>query len=909
MSNGASFVKRSKPRSSASRISSAYDDDNEDAVAGPSSSSIRPAPAQGGATSSAASTPRRSLAGLDEVEDDDDDDAATSSVVFRARAKGARGAVVTSSPSFASRSSTGRSPASAFKQRTTASVTVEDDAGDDGDAFEIRRSAQGGPGKQARKATLGNPSLSSSTDTPKRSTPLRPTSFQDRSSDATETSSSGTSSNLYTSKYLEELRSSTPTSRSRAHSPAPLQQPTGPGTRIDDPMVTQTSRIALDDPADDTLARTKFAADFAHDGIPSESVIRAAKEKRAKLRAAASATSTSDDYISLAPFSNSSALKRYDAMEVDDGPHPHSRLQREEDELGDGEDEFAEFTGATERIPIGEKAEREWKDRQRREMEAAVRGDFDQDAVVEDEMDEDEEEWERAQLRRTQTHARASSRSASREASPFRPAPIPASAPLPSVDTCSTRLELTLRALEQSTAASTAVISSTATELETLDAAEKENKLDVAAVEDKASWFNELDEFVASLARFMNEKMAKVEEVETRALELLVKRNRMLGKRRGRWLDESLSVVLGVMPTPSAVVDLGQQGEEDQEMDTADDSVGTQAVDVSRLDNLEPADELSFSIAQRDIASTLSAIFADVQAPEYLDPAATTHTQSSLPFLSPTNPPLTDSDLHPRSVVSRFHEWRRRYPDEYAQVWGGLSVAQIWEFYARLELIPWSPFQSSSEMRAGASAIAHFGWFTGASDYTSRAGDAVGGDDEVLATLIGNVLVSRLIELVGKGAFSPWLAQQTREAVEAVDVVQTVLGAEHARCVSVVEAFLEVFRAQIARLRGIVQAPLGMQTGAGGQVDKARQQVADQLVQGLLKNLVGWSRVIGSAKDAGGSARVLTKTFVGLVESLVVEVIEPFIAGSHVSMKEVFEIVPQNIVAKSEKLSLLSHRP
>lgn len=682
-------------------------------------------------------------------------------------------------------------------------------------------------------------------------------------------------------------------------------------------MVTQRSHTALEGPPDSTLARTKFAADFAHAGIPSESVIRAAKEKRAKLRAAtsATATSTSDDFISLEPFSTSSAVERFDAMEVDDGPHPHSRLQREEDELGDGEDEFADFTGATERIPIGEKAEQEWKDRQRREMEAAVRGDFDQDAVVQDEMDEDEEEWEQAQLRRTQTHPRpSSSHPPSREASPFRPAPIPASAPLPSVGTCSTRLELTLRALKQSTAASTAVLTSTAKELETLDAAERENKMDVAAVEDKASWFNELDEFVASLARFMEEKMTKVEEVEKQALDLLVKRNSMLDKRSRRWIDGRLNACLGIRPTPSAVLDFGEEDAE-QEMIVAEDNAEAQLVDVLQFDDLEAADELSFSLAQEEIVQRLAAIFADVQAPEYLNPAATTTTSNDagLAFLSTTSGHLADGDLHPRSIVSRFLEWRRRYPDEYSQVWGGLSVAQIWEFYARLELIPWSPFhRSNGPWRGGPSAIAHFGWFTGASDYSSRAdaAPAAGGDDEVLASLVANVLVSRLVEVASKGGFSPWSSRQTAEAVDAVDLVQTVLGEEHARCVSLVDTFLDVFRAQIARLRAAIQSPMTQVQTTGAEAETARQEVVGHLVQGLLGNLIRWPRVLRLSTVEGGPMAVLSKTFVGLVDSLVVEVIEPLVADSaRASLRQVFEVVPASIVARSEKLSLLSQRP
>ena len=62
--------------------------------------------------------------------------------------------------------------------------------------------------------------------------------------------------------------------------------------------------------------------------IPSASAVQVAKEKRERLRALG-ASSKSEDYISL------SLSKRSDFSQ---GPHPESRLVREEDELGDADD-------------------------------------------------------------------------------------------------------------------------------------------------------------------------------------------------------------------------------------------------------------------------------------------------------------------------------------------------------------------------------------------------------------------------------------------------------------------------------------------------------------------------------------------------------------------------------------------
>ncbi len=61
--------------------------------------------------------------------------------------------------------------------------------------------------------------------------------------------------------------------------------------------------------------------------IPSESTVKVAKEKRDRLRKAH--IIGEEDFISL------SVTRRED---VPQGPHPESRLMREEDELGEGED-------------------------------------------------------------------------------------------------------------------------------------------------------------------------------------------------------------------------------------------------------------------------------------------------------------------------------------------------------------------------------------------------------------------------------------------------------------------------------------------------------------------------------------------------------------------------------------------
>lgn len=70
--------------------------------------------------------------------------------------------------------------------------------------------------------------------------------------------------------------------------------------------------------------------DVVEDGatvIHSESMVKNAKDRRERLRK--TGISNEEDYVSL------SVTKRED---IDAGPHPESRLAREEDELGEGDD-------------------------------------------------------------------------------------------------------------------------------------------------------------------------------------------------------------------------------------------------------------------------------------------------------------------------------------------------------------------------------------------------------------------------------------------------------------------------------------------------------------------------------------------------------------------------------------------
>lgn len=123
----------------------------------------------------------------------------------------------------------------------------------------------------------------------------------------------------YDAEYLKELKASTPGSRPRL----PVKE---------DPMdVEEDSMQSIDFETGSynlsTLLASLMCFVETSIDIPFESSIKVAKEKRERLRKAKAVGE--EDFISL------SVTKRDEASQ---GPHPESRLVREEDELGEGDD-------------------------------------------------------------------------------------------------------------------------------------------------------------------------------------------------------------------------------------------------------------------------------------------------------------------------------------------------------------------------------------------------------------------------------------------------------------------------------------------------------------------------------------------------------------------------------------------
>ncbi|KAG6853058.1 hypothetical protein C0991_007202, partial [Blastosporella zonata] len=272
----------------------------------------------------------------------------------------------------------------------------------------------------------------------------------------------------YSQAYLNELKASTPSTR-----PPPVSDPYDADMSMD---VDDVSTMVIEG-----------ASSLSEAVIPTESSIKDAKERRDRLRKVG--VSGEEDFISL------SVIRKADASV---GPHPSSRLVREEDELGEGDDEFSEYTSAQERIALGKKS---------RKVEASKRRDAMKEMIADaEEEDEESAEWEHEQLRRGGhiASSRASTPAKAKEA--YKPAPIPSATPIPTLGPAMARLTEQLTNLTTSHASNTTALGSLARERAEVDEREAEMREMVERAEDKRAWFESFKDWLEGVAGFLDEK-------------------------------------------------------------------------------------------------------------------------------------------------------------------------------------------------------------------------------------------------------------------------------------------------------------------------------------------------------------------------------------------------------------------
>ncbi|CAA7262911.1 unnamed protein product [Cyclocybe aegerita] len=612
----------------------------------------------------------------------------------------------------------------------------------------------------------------------------------------------------YDAAYLEELKASTPSAR-----PPPMNV---------DPYDADMSVDLVDVSMQSAEMDTEETMSF----IPSESSIKVAKEKRGRLRKMRDSGEV--EYISL-------SLTRIEDMPQ--GPHPESRLVREEDELGEGDDEFAEYTSAQERIALGKKSRKLATSRRKEAMKEMI-----QDA---EEEDEETAEWEQEQLRRG-GHRTPEPSSSAKVKQVYKAAPIPSATPVPSLAPAISRLSDQLALLTTSHAKNSAALNSLAQERAEVDDREKEMREMVEKAESKRAWFGSFKEWVESVASFLDEKYPLLEKLEEEHVSLLKERADMVDKRRREDDEDDLALFIGPLLTipstvPDQVDDFGrtipnpdpvQERRERRVARIARRQIrtfqrrrpaGEEEEGYSTDSSLAPADSNAYTEALQSLATKRKEVLSDVKSEEFRDPGK-----------------------------GRWNVWREKYSDSYVGAWGGLGVVSVWEFWVRLECVGWDCIEDGRDLHS-------FRWYKGLYEYC-RPGEGkiveerdLGPDGDLVASMISTAVIPVICKAIEGGSLDVYSQKHIRRMIDLSEEIEASVESGNAKFHMILKSVMTVFQNAISATESsIAKYNSAHQSVPGFNPDAipARKRFVNRRVK-LLKNLLRWRKYTGERFGLG----------------------------------------------------------
>ncbi|KAF8579828.1 hypothetical protein K439DRAFT_1648379 [Ramaria rubella] len=613
----------------------------------------------------------------------------------------------------------------------------------------------------------------------------------------------------YTQAHLNELKASTPST--------PVIGPPIPAHDADasfdiEGAVVENAMDLLGTGLDDSLS-----------SIPSGSAISAAKEKRTRLRPTGIAP---DEFISLSVAKQSV---------VPQGPHPESRLVREEDELSEGEDR-ATYTGAQERIALGKKA-RQNEERMRR---------MGMVELIDDACEEDEEtmEWERAQVRRAAPKA------------VYTPAPITTPTALPTLSNAVPHLTSALTALAHSHTTRATALTTLASEQAALEEKRAALRGMVEEAERKRAWFGAFREWVESVAAFLDEKFPLLEALEEEHVSLLQERFEMIATRRRQ--DDEDDIARAQSSNPNVGV-------------TAPSSDSGYSTDAT----LSPPTAHAPHTALHTLHTRTHALLADVHAPDFRDPR-----RGLAVWFGAWREGWEESYRGAWGGLGCVGAW---------EWWGRVEMVG-WDFVEDethgLDSFEWAhALHEYSRPRLGGTAKSKATLKTGSQngmDVDAAPTDAdpnvdpdpdpdpddpndndaepsLGPDGDLVSSVISQTVIPRLCVLVARAAFDPYSARNVRQVIDVTEQVEASVGKEGRFEVCSTTA---VFQTAVSETQALLPpslstAPLpSASPPSRTPAHPARRRFLTRRIK-LLANILKWRKYSGERFGVGEAARAL----------------------------------------------------
>jgi GC-rich sequence DNA-binding factor len=221
-----------------------------------------------------------------------------------------------------------------------------------------------------------------------------------------------------------------------------------------------------------------------------------------------------------------------------------------------------------------------------------------------------------------------------------------------------------------------------------LDQQETDLRNEVERVSRKMEWFDSLRNWVEDIAAFLDAKQPALEQIAKEHVALQKERIDIISRRR--FQDDADDIALFTGSPVTAEFDSTSIEEELAEEERLRAQAPHSGVRQSRRsaralrrtlsavlqskedgyatdDDLPPEESQDLLLALTRLQSTSERLFEDVGSEEFRDPEI--------------------------GILPRFKEWRALHEEEYSKSYGGFVLVNVWEFWARAEMLGWNPFQ------------------------------------------------------------------------------------------------------------------------------------------------------------------------------------------------------------------------
>ncbi|TPX72934.1 hypothetical protein SpCBS45565_g00256 [Spizellomyces sp. 'palustris'] len=359
------------------------------------------------------------------------------------------------------------------------------------------------------------------------------------------------------------------------------------------------------------------------ESIPDAATIHAARKLREQKRAAA-ISGANESSVDFIPLSSS--------REVGQSYKHESRLVTEDEEI-EGEEAFEDYEG--DRITFGREAVKQEEERRQKEMEGNLIH-----AQEEDVEDEEVRRWEMEQIRKGRKPKLHDAKPEPKSRPP-PPAQIPASVQIPSVSTVCSRLASTLGNLEATHENHIRQLEQIKHEAQKSTIATASLESDTKSSSERYTYFQDLKTYIEDLADFLDTKFPELESLEMEYHTIIKARSTLIFEQREKVMDDwfaTFAIWTAPPPETNGQMPLGEMETDEIQQPT------NEAELVSRLGR---------------VRHRLEHLFDD-----------TDDEFRSLP-----------------TIKKRFEIWKRKYPKDYEDGYGSLSVPGIFELFVRGELL------------------------------------------------------------------------------------------------------------------------------------------------------------------------------------------------------------------------------